>query len=1069
MTLHHVNNVIGVDAAFYGSQGSPYATMAYASAACSPGDSILVQNSGTTYTETFLINSVSGTAGNEITLRPEDYANPPKMAPTSPLRWRGVDYWIIEGLYFDYDSALDGDGSIIRIGETTTASTMCTNFTIRRCYFYHSSYSGLFLEHCEDVLVEMCHFLDLRRRVAGADTGALELKYVAHNITIRYCVFEDIGSDGIEIEEKDLVGPDTSVIGDITIQYCDFFINRPYGSKAWHDLGTNTADDDNVGENAIDCKDHNIGDGTIIIEYCNIHGFYSTVAGQDASGSSGEGISLHNDTAPLTQPVIIRYCRIWDCDQGITLNDNTGGGVGAWIFSNIITDCHVFSLNLIDCRNYGVRIEQNTIVNNTGQLRLGGVSTINTFRNNLIANNGTLLYGTITKGTFSNNLYYNVGTVPGGYSGSGDVTSDPDLDEYYAPNAGSPALGAGVNLGHTLDFVGQTRPTNHAIGALEQWPALGAGVILHDDFAHRSREAWTVEDPNSSLWISPRARDLDGSSEWGLSVGMDSTANAYLERSLDALTGVTATIWVDPNNKTMANNDDHGILAFVEGSTVVGTVRLRYTSGDYRIVVRILQNDTTQAYASDAFGDIITDEPHKVEVTVIWADGTGSITLTIDDVLISSTDGLSNGNYSPDGVRYGRIGGIDAGSVDAESYLLLGPITLAEPESETPPPDPVTPSPAVSIGFVAYRPPAAAAQYAIWLSTPTGQRIKFIDPEADLLRLDYVRAVNTPGQMVMRLRNSFGQLFQEDSRIEVERRLPEGMALDTDTVWLVRDWDEVYTEQREEYIELRAVSAMELLDRRIVAYASGNPRASKTDQIDDMMKAIVRENMAEDVTDNDRLIVGLTVEPDQAAGPTGSKGFSRKNVLATLQDLSQDSIRLGTPVYFDINGHLIFQTFVGQRGADHGRSSGQRVVLSRDNGSLTDIRRSYISADERNYVYAGGQGQGDDRQIVTVSDTLRISRSVFNRREIFIDARNTDDEDEITAEASAALREWRPRQRFTGKVIDSPALRYGRDWNFGDRVVVQHGDFVAEALINEIRVSLEAGQETIRAGLSVEE
>src|SRR4051812_14382901 len=108
-----------------------------------------------------------------------------------------------------------------------------------------------------------------------------------------------------------------------------------------------------------------------------------------------------------------------------------------------------------------------------------------------------------------------------------------------------------------------------------------------------------------------------------------------------------------------------------------------------------------------------------------------------------------------------------------------------------------------------------AAQYVLWLADQFGQHTKLLD---DFFKLDYARATNDVGQLVLTLPARYPlSLFPVDSRIEVWRA-PDGgpLTLDTATVWLVRGpLERGATDKGERTVVFRAVSAVDLLRRRI--------------------------------------------------------------------------------------------------------------------------------------------------------------------------------------------------------------------------------------------------------------
>lgn len=369
-----------------------------------------------------------------------------------------------------------------------------------------------------------------------------------------------------------------------------------------------------------------------------------------------------------------------------------------------------------------------------------------------------------------------------------------------------------------------------------------------------------------------------------------------------------------------------------------------------------------------------------------------------------------------------------------------------------------------------------SSTYSVWLSSPTGVQMALIDT---LSRLEFSLTVNTVGVAKIDVMPDFPiSWIQEDSRIGIWRQVPGAQKyLVGDTIWLVRDWDHVLDGQGREYISLLAYSANMILDTAIVDYASTTSYADKTDYIDDMMKAIIRENRGALATDSTRDISSwLTVESDESLGPSTTKAFAWRNVLAVLRELAQEADDAGTPVFFDVvhtpgTTTLEFKTYVNQRGIDHASTGTKRVVLSPRNSTLSEIRRSYISSNEHNAVTVGGRGEGTDREIERDTDSVRIALSPFNRRELFVDARNTEEGDTaaLQAEAKTALKNHRPREIFSARIRDTEAVKYGREYGFGDRIKAEFRGRAVDCRLDSVSVLVERGLETIQAELRADE
>lgn len=362
--------------------------------------------------------------------------------------------------------------------------------------------------------------------------------------------------------------------------------------------------------------------------------------------------------------------------------------------------------------------------------------------------------------------------------------------------------------------------------------------------------------------------------------------------------------------------------------------------------------------------------------------------------------------------------------------------------------------------------------YWIEVSDPFGERLAQID---EYLRLAYTRTANDVGVLTLDLASTPGEaLWRLDGRLGIWRQGAGGLLdLETETVWFMRRYQRVLGNNGERRFRITAVSASHLLDRRIVAYAAGSAQAAKTGKADDVMKAIVRENLGSSATDPARDWSSLvTVAADQSLGPTISKAFSRRRVLTVLGEIAADAAEQGTPMYFDVicpeRGELEFRTYSGQRGEDRTPISNQ-LVLSPELGTIADGEYADDYLDEATYIYAAGQGEESERQVEEASDAARIGASPFGRIEQLRDARQVTTTAALEAEAAATLYASRPRRTFRGTLVDTPQVRYGRDWHWGDRVMAQFEGQTFECCINSISVTIENGQETISAALTAEE
>lgn len=366
------------------------------------------------------------------------------------------------------------------------------------------------------------------------------------------------------------------------------------------------------------------------------------------------------------------------------------------------------------------------------------------------------------------------------------------------------------------------------------------------------------------------------------------------------------------------------------------------------------------------------------------------------------------------------------------------------------------------------------ADYDIRLLNQSGDQVLAVFD--GFFGLDYARVVNGVGALSIVVSSAYdGLIFTgndivPDNRIEVRRRVGAGsFYLDTETQWFVRNAQKTLSDKGERLTTVQCQCANNLLHRRIVAYAAGSAEAEKTDEADNILKAVVRENLGSLATDADRSIATyLSVQADLALAPSISKAFSRRKVIDVLQEVALSSYQAGTYLAFDIVAPtpttLEFRTYINQRGIDHRWPiSTAPLLFGPDFGNLTDVIRGYDHTEEVTYGYAGGQGIGTTRAMGTASDAVRIAQSPFGRIEKFSDARQTVSASVLADEADMIVKSGIPRNTFSARIVETPATIYGLQYGFGDYVTAVFEGESIDARIERVRVRVRNGEETIDA------
>lgn len=367
------------------------------------------------------------------------------------------------------------------------------------------------------------------------------------------------------------------------------------------------------------------------------------------------------------------------------------------------------------------------------------------------------------------------------------------------------------------------------------------------------------------------------------------------------------------------------------------------------------------------------------------------------------------------------------------------------------------------------------AEYAIWLCDDVGRRIRPLD---EFVTLDYVKVINGVGWFSLVYGEGIDpELFQVDSQVHVYRRPTYKDNMSLDFIGFLRAWNASYRADTFLYT-LSGPDQNDILDRRIVAYAAGTASAQLSAvAADDGLKDIFNTNFIGGATDTARRLTsmggGVTVQADATAGPTITKGYSWRNVLKTMLDIAEDARTQGTEIFFELAVNDVdektglvsfeFRTAAGLPGRDLTSGGGlPPVIFGTEFGNVSEFDMMYDYRDERNDVYAGGQGEGAKRYIAQAEDNGRIFASAWNRRELFVDARNEETTTAVDGIADAKLAEYRPQIRFEARILDTQQARYGIDWALGDKVTIRELGDTFNGLVRRVHVKASSnGQEDI--------
>lgn len=338
--------------------------------------------------------------------------------------------------------------------------------------------------------------------------------------------------------------------------------------------------------------------------------------------------------------------------------------------------------------------------------------------------------------------------------------------------------------------------------------------------------------------------------------------------------------------------------------------------------------------------------------------------------------------------------------------------------------------------------------------------------------LDCARSVNSVGGMTITIPSTYHySMFETDNRLEFWRTIDGSQTrLDMDTAWLIRSLRLVREAEGRSYWEIQAEDFKTIVRARIVAYNQGTSGAKKTATTDNMMKAVMRENMGSSATAGRDISAYLSIQADTSLGLSITKMFEYRNLDELFGEIVEASLATAAPVYFDIvmtgaSGNTPeFRTYVQQRGNDRRAGRSGAIILSPSSGNVSAYSIVDSHIDEATFVYALGPGNLGARMIATASNATRIAQSPWGRVETKIEGSNDPTSTGLTEEANAELQMLRSRKVVEGTILQNTRTQYGRDWGFGDRMTFKSPNFgTFDVRVDAIHLSVSEQRETVDA------
>ena len=369
----------------------------------------------------------------------------------------------------------------------------------------------------------------------------------------------------------------------------------------------------------------------------------------------------------------------------------------------------------------------------------------------------------------------------------------------------------------------------------------------------------------------------------------------------------------------------------------------------------------------------------------------------------------------------------------------------------------------------------ARTDYKLIIREPDGE--KAMEEITDFLWLSYTRKRNRPGLLSFGLPQGHEAIGVLGNRYQVEahRRI-----LDSDgTVakpWY-QDMGAIFLEDLDRSkIDLESWTAyvpgyLRMLAWRRVMWFAGTANRSKFGNKpgETVMKTLVRFNATAEATiaagrqEFEGAITwpgAVVVQGDEGRGNRVDWNCAWDELLESLYDLS----RIGGGDYDLVrkdDNTFEFRFYPGQRGTDRTEAP-TRAMFSMDFDNIARVELLQRGSQVVSAVLVGGPGTGATRAI---SSATSSSWSQATHVESFINGANFDTAAARERAGARLIDERRARRTVRCVVQQTDALRYGRDYELGDRVLRRTFGVTEEVLIDEVTVGLgQGGEETIEVG-----
>lgn len=358
--------------------------------------------------------------------------------------------------------------------------------------------------------------------------------------------------------------------------------------------------------------------------------------------------------------------------------------------------------------------------------------------------------------------------------------------------------------------------------------------------------------------------------------------------------------------------------------------------------------------------------------------------------------------------------------------------------------------------------------YQFTIRNPVDGSVRVVLDGSAFDDVKYSRALNDVGIFAGTLPSDpdWPDVFTLDALIDVERTSPLTGFLQLEDTYLTR-LTHRYREGDQERFVVGALSLNHLLARRIVDPAddplAAGGYSTKAGPADDILVAYANEQCGASASAI-RQFPNFSVAVSTSVGSTAGRRLRYENLLEVFQDVcNQSNVDFIVSRLSASNLRLTVLPIGTDKTRSRNYPLAPFVELNPNRGNLSDPSMLLDRKKEQNYVYALGQGPGENR-ILTKLQGEGNNDSPYNRIEFTADIRTAErgDSQTIITGARAALYDKNPKLEFTFKPTGAePGNIYRLDWDVGDTVTCAWDDVALDLRVREVEITLDDSGETI--------